>query len=88
MKLIPFSPHASTRAIHSRITAPSETWSSTALRAGDIGFLHSWFEPDLDFGDKPSAGVNWGAISGLALCFAVSGGFWAGLVLLLQHIWK
>ena len=88
MKLLRFSPQATTLAFRTRIRAHADAWSTASVRSGDIGFLHSWFEQNCEFGDTPSAGTNWGAISGLALCFAISAGFWTGLVLFAERIWK
>lgn len=88
MKLLQFSPKATNGGFRMRLKMHSDTWSTTSLYRGDVGFLHSWFEQNCDFGDAPSPGINWGAISGLALCFAVSAGFWTAIVAFAERVLK
>jgi hypothetical protein len=49
------------------------------------GFLQSWIEDDESNAPKRT---NWGAISGLALSVVVSAGFWTGLAVLIQRVWR
>lgn len=86
--MLQFSPNASTGALRMRMRSRADAWSTASLTAGDVGFLRSWFEQNRDFGELPSPGTNWGAISGLALCFALSAGFWTGILLFAERIWK
>lgn len=88
MKLLQFSPKASASAFRARLKSRSEAWSTTSLYSVDGGFLRCWFEHDTDFGDAPSPGINWGAISGLALCFALSAGFWTAIVIFAERVLK
>lgn len=88
MKLLPFSPQSSTSAFRMRLTAHPEAWSTRSMYSGEVGFLHSWFEQNCEFGDAPSPGINWGAISGLALCFAVSAGFWTAIVTVAERVFR
>jgi hypothetical protein len=64
----------------------SELWKAGC--APDIGFLQSWLEDDSSGENKSQGKLNWGAISGLVLSLGISAGFWAGVVLLVQRIWK
>jgi hypothetical protein len=83
-RLLEFSPQATPRTV--RMLSHSEY---AAVSPGDKGFLRSWFEQDFDLGEAymPHR-INWGAISGLALALAISAGFWTGLGLLLERVWK
>ena len=85
-KVLQLSPHAaSTRAV--RFNVVPERWTSGY--PGESSFLRSWVEDDSDFaGAVAQHRTNWGAISGLALSFAISGGFWAGLALLVTRVLK
>lgn len=79
-RLLQFSPQASTRV---RMRMIPERWIRGYEYSQGATFLPSWMEVDPD--PQDAAGqrrINWGAISGLALCLAVSGGFWLGLGLL------
>jgi hypothetical protein len=53
----------------------------------DPGFLQSWFayDPELDAG---STGINWGAISGLALAIAISVSCWVGVAWAVARVWR
>ncbi len=88
MQLFQLSPQLNARAIRMRIWANADAWSTASVIPGEVGFLSSWFEPNRELGDKFSPGLNWGALSGLALCFAVSAGFWTGLALFALRMWK
>jgi hypothetical protein len=65
--------------------AVPQRWSSPAVDSRDNPFLNSFLEEE---GLHLEKHLNWGAISGLALSLAVSAGFWAGLTLLVERIWK
>jgi hypothetical protein len=79
------SPETSTRAI--RMRAIPERWVDGYGCSREMGFLRSWFEDDSDDSDtKARRGMNWGAISGLVISLAISGGFWAGIGLLIARI--
>ena len=54
---------------------------------GETGFLNSWLGDDND-SDPQRQGVNWGAIAGLAIAFMISGGFWAGVGVLVARVLK
>ena len=81
------SPQDSTRVIRMRITAHN-AWSTPAGPSPDIRFLRSWFEVDSnsEMESDPQDGVNWGAISGMALAIVVSASFWAGLAFVLTEV--
>jgi hypothetical protein len=56
---------------------------------GDMEFLHSWSVYD----SKVRPGlelprVNWNAVLGLTLATVVSAGVWAGVGLMIVHIWR
>jgi hypothetical protein len=81
-KLLQFPPQASTRTMRVPVR-----WMCLDSGLGRSGFLSSWLGDDngLDERRRP---INWGAIAGLALSFAVSGGFWAGVGLLIARTVK
>jgi len=54
---------------------------------GGTGFLSSWLGDDND-PDQQRQRVNWGAIAGLAIAFMISGGFWAGVGVLVARTLK
>jgi hypothetical protein len=94
MKHFELFPRASNRAgirfVPREFCYPSG--SSRELR-GEVphaqSFLQAWFENDSWIGEENhGAHVNWGAVSGMVLSFAVSAGFWAAVVVLAQRIWK
>jgi len=85
-KVIKFSPQASTRAI--RMRAVSEPWSDPHGPSRDLGFLRSWLEDDSSPLKIEPRRVNWGAISGLGLSLTVSAGFWIGVVVVVQRLWR
>lgn len=78
-KLLQFSPQASTRMM--RVSA---RWMELDGSIGASGFLSSWLGDDNE-PEKPQRRINWGAIAGLAISFVVSGGFWAGVGLLVSR---
>jgi hypothetical protein len=69
------------------------SWESTPTDLPDISrdieFLHSWsvydsrFRPGLELPH-----LNWNAVLGLAAATIVSAGFWAGIGLMIVHIWR
>jgi|HubBroStandDraft_1064217.scaffolds.fasta_scaffold122658_4 hypothetical protein len=87
-KVSQLSPRASTRVVRNKVSVQNSRVNRSA-NALDIsleaGFLQSWFayDPDLDAG---STGINWGAISGLALSIAISVSCWAGVVWTVTHV--
>jgi hypothetical protein len=50
------------------------------------GFLSSWLGDDND-SDEPRR-MNWGALAGLAISLVISGGFWAGVGVLIARAVK
>jgi hypothetical protein len=89
-KVLQLSPRASTRVVRNRVSVQNAriNRSANALDVTlDAGFLQSWFayDPDLDAG---STGINWGAISGLALSIAISVSCWAGVAWAVAHVWR
>lgn len=87
MKLVQFSPHASTRVLRAKRTN-LELWSTASLRPADVGFLRYWLEQNCDPDSASVSGINWNAVSGLALCFAVSAGFWTVIALFAERVFK
>lgn len=78
-KLVNFPPQASSRAMR----VPMR-WMCLEKGLGGSRFLSSWLGDDND-SDQRRRRINWGAIAGLALSFAISGGFWAGVGLLIAR---
>lgn len=85
-KLLQLSPQTSTRAL--RMRAIPERWISGYAYPEDMGFLRSWMEDDSCESADGTRSINWGAISGLVLSLAISGGFWAGVGFLIAHFVK
>ena len=54
----------------------------------EAGFLKTWFDSDPDLDDSATSGMNWGAVYGLALSVALSATFWAGVVWIVERIWR
>lgn len=81
-KLLQFPPQASTRVMHVPVR-----WMGLDSGLGGSGFLSSWLGDDND-SDQRRRRINWGAIAGLALSFVISGGFWAGVGLLVARTVK
>ena len=79
-KLLPFSPRTSNRVL--RMRAIPGAWLGSQFATHQPDFVDVWLEPD----EAIQQQINWGAISGLALALLVSGGFWAGLALLIQRV--
>ena len=78
-KLLQFPPQASTREMRVPVR-----WMCLDSGLGRSGFLSSWLGDDNDSDQRPRR-INWGAIAGVALSFAISGGFWAGVGLLIAR---
>jgi hypothetical protein len=81
-KLLQFPAQASTRTMHVPVR-----WMGLDSGLGGSGFLSSWLGDDNDSGERRRR-MNWGAIAGLALSFAISSGFWAGVGLLVARTVK
>ena len=81
-KLVQFPPQTSTRTMR----VPMR-WVGLDGSMGETGFLSSWLGDDSD-PDQQCQRVNWGAIVGLAIAFVISGGFWAGVGVLLVRALK
>ena len=78
-KLLQFPPQTSTRTMR----VPMR-WVGLDGSMGGSGFLSSWLGDDND-SDPQQPGVNWGAIAGLTIAFMISGGFWAGVGVLVAR---
>ncbi len=90
-RLLQLSPQTSTSvaqkiAVLNRWAARSTTL--TGDMSMDMGFLHSWFEPDTDVAATFPGRVNWGAVYGMAFSVGFSGICWAGVVWVIAHIWR
>ena len=83
-KLLQFSPQTSTRAIRMRIVP--ERWTEGYEYSRGVRFLPAWMEDE--GGASGKRDINWGALSGLALSFVISGSFWVGIGLLVARIVK
>jgi hypothetical protein len=81
-KLLNFPPQASTRAMRVPVR-----WMCLESGLGGSRFLSSWLGDDND-SDQSRKHINWGAVAGLTLSFAISGGFWAGVGLLIARTVK
>jgi len=81
-KLVQFAPQASTRTMRVPLR-----WVGMDKCMAGTRFLSSWLGDDNDPGQQRD-GVNWGAIAGLAISFVISGGFWAGVGVLVARALK
>jgi uncharacterized membrane protein len=66
----------------------TEQLANTSEKFRDMQFLRSWFELDSEVSQvRPSSRnrVNWNLVMGLAVMGVVSGGFWAGVGLLIAQ---
>ena len=87
-KLLQLSPQTSTRGTSMKI-AIEGPWSAPPGNSRDVQFLRSWLEYDSELDEDVAKGrFNWGTISGMALAFVVSAGFWAGVGLIVARIWR
>lgn len=79
-------------AVHGPADELTEKLWSASWKFQDVQFLRSWFELDteVDRVARRSKGsrdrVNWNAVTGLAVMAVVSGGFWAGVGLLIARL--
>ncbi len=86
-RILQLSPRASTRITRHRIAVQApRSANALDLASLEMGFLQSWFAFDSDL-DAGATGINWGAISGLALSFAVSLSCWAGVAWMFSRVW-
>ena len=75
-------PQASTRAMRDPVR-----WMGLDSGLGGSGFLSSWLDDNHDSGERRRH-LNWGAIAGLTASLVISGGFWAGVGILLSRVLK
>jgi len=82
------SPQISTRGINLKIAVRNPRISPFG-GSPDAQFLQSWLECDSDVDHEvPDGGINWGALSGLALAIVVSATFWTGIGWVVVRLWK
>lgn len=82
-KLLQFPAQASTRTIG----VPVRWIDMDRCMGGGNGFLNAWLADSND-SDQLQRSVNWGAIAGVAISFVISGGFWAGVGVLVARALK
>ena len=83
-KVLQLSPQASTHVVRTRI-ATEDPWCASATSSREVGFRPYWLEDEIDLGE----GIDRNAmISGLALSVAFSASFWAGVALIVTHIFR
>jgi hypothetical protein len=75
-------PQASTRSIPVWVR-----WTDLDGNTRENGFLNSWLCIH-DDSDGSRRRFNWGALAGLAIAFVISGGFWAGVGVLIARAVK
>jgi hypothetical protein len=86
-KLLQFSPQTSTRAV--RMREVPERWTDGYEHSQGVKFLPAWLDDDFAPASKAAKRrIHWGAISGMALSLVISGGFWAGVGLLIARVVK
>lgn len=85
-KLLQFSPQTSTRAV--RLRDIPERWTDGYEHSQGVKFLPAWLDDDSAPASTGKRRTNWRAISGMALSLVISGGFWAGVGLLIARIVK
>jgi hypothetical protein len=84
-------PPAGTRQATLRlgVQSPWKAAGATTSRFPDIHFLRTWLEYDSQVEKSGSRrGINWYAILGFMLVAGVSAGFWTGIGLIVNHLWK
>ena len=65
------------------------SWGSLPANLQEVKFLRSWLVYDSDFPRRYVPGrVNWNLVLGLAAVVTVSATFWAGVGLMIAHVWK
>ena len=86
-RLSQLSPRTSTRGFEVKL-AVHRAWGSSP-GSPDAQFLRTWLEDDSDLdANAAEGGINWGALSGLALAIVVSATFWTGVGWIVAHIWR
>ena len=86
-KLLQFSPQTSTRAV--RMREVPERWTDGYEHSQGVKFLPAWLDDETVLLSKSGKRrIHWGAISGMALSLVISGGFWAGVGLLIARVVK
>lgn len=78
-RLLQFPPQTSIRMMQVPVR-----WMGMDGNLGASRFLNSWLGDDNE-PEKPRRRVNWGVIAGLAISFLISGGFWAGVGVLVSR---
>jgi hypothetical protein len=81
-KLLQFPQQSSTRSARVPVR-----WMDLDSSMGTNRFLSSWLGDNND-SDEPKRRLNWGALAGLAISFVISGGFWAGVGVLIARAVK
>jgi hypothetical protein len=83
------SPMSISSTGESRVPPPSTERWHTPAKASDAKFfrLRLVYHSDLET-IRSHNHVNWSMMLGLALATAVSACFWAGVALMIAHIWK
>jgi hypothetical protein len=81
LKVLQSPAKGSTRAL--RLRAVPEAWTGPR-GPRDMGLLNLWLEYESE-SNRFAHRINWGAVSGLALSFAISAGFWTGVGLMVAH---
>jgi hypothetical protein len=86
------------KTMRSKLQLLSGTDDALPLRDWRSGLPGNWedasfFRSGLVYDSKVRPGlelprVNWNAVLGLTLATAVSAGFWAGIGLMIAHLWK
>jgi hypothetical protein len=82
-RVLQFPAEGTTRVLRMRVIP--EHWSTPSGYSPEISFFQSWFEDD-SHPDGHNQGINWGAVSGLALSVVVSASFWAGVGVLITRL--
>lgn len=85
IKLPQASPEACTRV--AQLEAVPVRWTTLDPCMGGSGLGSSWVQhDDADESGKTRVGIKWNAVCGLAISFAISAGFWAGVGLVISRI--
>lgn len=64
-------------------------WSALPANLSDSRFLRSWivYDSSLDEDDEKGR-IRWNVLLGMALAFGISVGFWAGVAVVVERVWK
>ena len=81
-RVLQFPAEGTIRVLRMRVLP--EHWSTPSGYSPEISFFQSWFEDD-SRPDGLNPGINWGAVSGLALSVVVSASFWAAVGALISR---